>query len=210
MSRNLQFRGNWTWSHAIDEVSDPFDARGFYSLPQDAGRLSEERASANFDVRHRVSGFAVWSRNNWQVALVTEFQAGQPFTVNTAIDRNGDGNLTDRLNSNAGLVVHPGEAQSIVLSPGTPVLSLVAPRGQNGRAGRNTFRTDGISTVDVAISRRFNVGSSALDLRLETFNLFNRTSYGIPVRILESPGFGRAYDLQINPRTIRIAFKVTL
>jgi hypothetical protein len=210
MSRNLQFRGNWTWSHAIDEVSDPFDARGFYSLPQDAGRIDQERASANFDVRHRVSGFTVWTPRNWQVALVTEFQTGQPFTVNTAQDRNGDGNLTDRLNSTAGLDVHSGEAQRIVLSPGTTALSLVAPRRQDGRVGRNTFRTDGIATVDVAISRRFNVGNSALDLRLETFNLFNQTSYGIPVRILESPGFGRAYDLQINPRTIRIGFKVNL
>jgi len=169
-----------------------------------------ERASANFDVRHRVSGFVVWSRRNWQVALVTEFQAGQPFTVNSVLDRNGDGNLTDRLNTMAGLSVHPGDAQSIVLRPGTPPLSLLPARGQDGRVGRNTFRADGISTADVAISRRFNVRSSALDLRLETFNLFNSTSYGIPVRILESPGFGHAYDLQVNPRTIRISFKVTL
>ena len=209
LSRNLQFRGNWTWSHALDEVSDPFDSRGFYALPQDAGRYAGERASANFDVRHRLSGFAVWSRGNWQAALVTELQAGQPFTVNTAIDRNGDGNLTDRLNTLAGLTVHSGEAQSLVINPGTPALSVLAPRGQDGLVGRNTFRTAGISIADVSISRRFNLGSSALDLRLETFNLFNSMSYGIPVRILESPGFGHSYDMQINPRTVRLNLKMS-
>jgi hypothetical protein len=210
MSRNVQFRGNWTWSHAIDEVSDPFDARGFYSLPQDGARLDQERASANFDVRHRVSGFAVWTPRQWRLAVVTEFQAGQPFTVNTAMDRNGDGNLTDRLTSTAGLSIHSGEAHKIVLSPGASTLSLVAPRLRNGAVGRNSFRTDGIATVDLAASRRFEVGNSALELRLETFNLFNTTSYGIPIRILESPGFGHAYDLQVNPRTVRISFKVRL
>src|SRR6185295_14951414 len=27
--RGLQFRESWTWGHAIDEVSDPFDGRAF-------------------------------------------------------------------------------------------------------------------------------------------------------------------------------------
>ena len=97
LSRGLQFRSQWTWSHAIDEVSDMFDTRGFFALPQDSARLRQERASANFDARHRLTSFLIWNGfRNWTVALTSEFQTGQPYTVNTVVDDNGDGNLTDR------------------------------------------------------------------------------------------------------------------
>jgi len=97
LSRNLQLRSNWTWSHAIDDVSDIFDARGFFALPEDNARPGRERASANFDTRHRLTGFLTWEAfHQWSFALTGEFQTGQPYTINTVVDRNGDGNLTDR------------------------------------------------------------------------------------------------------------------
>jgi hypothetical protein len=210
VSHGFQLRGNWTWSHVMDDVSDPFDARGFFSLPQDGSQLDLERGPANFDVRHRVNGVGLWEYRHWQVAVIGEFQSGQPFTVNTVMDRNGDGNLTDRPSSTAGLSVHPGQLQNITLSPGVSPLSLVASQGHNGAVGRNTFRADGIHTVDFALSRNIHFRNSSVEMRLEAFNLLNQSNYGIPVRILESPGFGHVYDLQVNPRTIRIGFKVKL
>ena len=215
LSRGLQFRSNWTWAHAIDEVSDQFDGRGFSSLPQDITDTSAERASANFDARHRVSGFLLWDlpgnhrlAQNWRLALVAEFQSGQPYTVSTSLDRNRDGNLTDRLDSTAGLTEVPDEQQSIRVNDGVSLLNLTAPLGQNGRVGRNSFRAQGIGTIDAAISRSFQVGESAsMDFRMEVFNLLNRTSFGIPVRTLESPGFGRSFDTQVDARSIRFALK---
>ncbi len=215
LSRGYQFRANWTWSHAIDQVSDPFDGRSFFSLPQDGARLDLERASANFDVRHRLTGFFVWKIpgiagkrifSNWTLATTGEFQTGQPFTVNTTFDRNGDGNLTDRLNSLEGIEVRPGQAQSILLSQRGPAL---APLNSDGRISRNSFRAQGISSIDMALSRSFVLKTKTLDLRMETFNLFNRTNYGIPVRLLESPGFGRSFDTQLNPRSMRLSLKLS-
>ena len=215
LSQGIQFRSNWTWAHAIDEVSDQFDGRGFFSLPQDINDTAGERASASFDARHRVSGFllwnlpgAQWALRDWTLAVVAEFQGGQPYTVNTSLDRNRDGNLTDRLDSTTGLTMNPAEAQAIALNPGVSLLNLTAPLGQNGRVGRNSFRTQGIGTIDVAISRSFPVSESAsIDFRVEAFNLLNRTSFGIPVRTLESPGFGRSFDTQFDARSIRFALK---
>lgn len=86
--------------------------------------------------------------------------------------------------------------------------SLVADLGETGRVGRNSFRGDGLALVDLAISRRFSFRQEqALHLRLEIFNLFNDTSFGTPVRILESPAFGRSYDTQTNPRSLRLGAK---
>ncbi len=59
-SRGLEFQAHWTWSHALDEVSDPFDGRGFFSLPQDGRARFLERGAASFDARHRVSLYFVW------------------------------------------------------------------------------------------------------------------------------------------------------
>jgi hypothetical protein len=97
LSRGLQLSSNWTWSHAIDEVSDMFDTRGSFALPEDSTSPGKDRASANFDARHRVTGFLTWNGfRRWSFALTGEFQTGQPYTINTVVDLNGDGNLTDR------------------------------------------------------------------------------------------------------------------
>ena len=219
LSRGLQFRAGWTWSHAIDQVSDPFQGRGFFPIPQDGSRLEQERASANFDARHRVTGLLAWDLERlgkpwlrgWRLSALAEFQTGQPYTVNTALDQNQDGNLTDRLESQQGLIMDKGSAHPIRLGPGVSLHQLRgAPFAATGRVGRNTFRAPGIASLDAALTRRFRLSEEGrLELRLEAFNLFNRTHLGIPVRILESPGFGRAFDTQVNPRSLRLALKVT-
>jgi hypothetical protein len=217
--RGLQFRGNWTWGHVIDEVSDPFDGRAFTALPQNTNRLDLERGSANFDVRHRITSYAVWDVpafskhklfRNWRVATTAEFQTGQPFTVNTAIDRNVDGNLTDRLNRTDGLEIRSHDAWPLRIKSGVGPLDLIASKGRQGAVGRNTFRAGGIATIDLAVSRNIPLGpSTALNLRIEGFNFFNRTNFGVPIRILESPAFGRTYDLAVDPRTIRLYAKLS-
>lgn len=183
--RNLRVRGSWTWSHALDDVSDPFDGRGFFSLPQDGSRLDLERASANFDARHRVTGSVLWHLpqvngfsflSGWNAAAVSEFQTGQPYTLNTAVDRNRDGNLTDR------------------------------PNG----IGRNTSKADAIAAIDAALSRTVTFADNkSVSFRMEIFNLFNSTVFGPPVRIIESPGFGQAFDTQVGARSVKLALKVS-
>jgi hypothetical protein len=42
---------------------------------------------------------------------------------------------------------------------------------------------------------------------MEFFNLFNWANYGIPVRILESPGFGASMTTRTPPRTIQLVGK---
>ncbi len=218
LRRGFRYRAGYTWSHSIDEVSDPFDARGFFSLPQNNSRLSLERASSSFDVRHRLTWLFSWELpprtangilRGWNMAAMGEFQSGQPYTVNTSLDRNRDGLPTDRLDSLAGLAVDADDARPIRLEADTSLLSLVAPTGADGRISRNSFRADGIETVDLAVWRRFRIAEPAtVDLRMEVFNLFNHTQFGIPDRILESPGFGAAFDTQMDPRTIRLALRL--
>ncbi len=230
-----QFTAAYTWSHGIDDVSDVFDMAGAFSLPQNDGNLEGERGSANFDLRHRfafsaVSEFPGLRRFNhatgasrfwlggWQLSGIVMAQTGQPFTVNTSFDMNLDGNLTDRLNTTSGLQITDDRRQPIVVT--TSNLSTLLPTVFNSQAGtvtprdgavgRNTFRSSGVFKVDLTVMKSFRIKEGQdLILRVEAFNLANRSHFAIPVRILEAPSFGRAVNTSLNPRQIQLALKYT-
>jgi len=227
-SGGRQITAAYTWSHAIDDVSDVFDLAGAFALPQDDRNLRAERGNANFDIRHRfvwssISNVPFISRFNdahgakrvllggWQFASISTYQTGQPFTVNTSFDANGDGNLTDRLDSLSGISLIDSRQEKLRLTASLGDLlrqGVLAPPGQNGRVGRNTFRATGIVNTDFTLIKNFRVKEGQdLVLRVEAFNLMNRTHFGVPVRILEAPSFGRSVNTSLNSRQVQFALK---
>lgn len=218
-----QMTAAYTWAHAIDDVSDVFDLAGAFNLPQDDRDLRAERGDANFDIRHRfvysvIANAPFLSRFNdaqgakgfwlggWQFAAIATYQTGQPFTVNTSFDVNGDGNLTDRLNTLGGLALVDDRRQrlNLTVSP----TALLASQGRNGQVGRNIFRAAGIANTDFTLIKNFPVREGqTLTLRAELFNLWNRAHFSVPVRILDAPGFGSAANTVLTPRQLQIALK---
>jgi hypothetical protein len=198
-SRGFQFTTAYTWSHAIDEVSDIFDLAGARALPQDSFNRRAERGDANFDVRHRFVYSAIWElpifrgRENlggWQLASIGTFQTGQPYSVLLCCDSNLDGNLTER--------VGPGASNP-------------------GATGRNTYRAPGINTVDLALTKHFKFAERhRFELRTEVFNAFNRSNFGIPIHQLffgslttePADKDNRLFvDTRVPKRTIQFALK---
>ena len=232
-SAGIQFTGAYTWSHAIDDVSDVFDLAGAFTLPQNDANLEAERGSANYDIRHRFAFSAVtdfpglrkFNRTTgaqrlwlggWQLSGITVAQTGQPYTVNTSFDINLDGNLTDRLNTTNGLQITDDRRQRIVVT--TSNLASLLPTVANaqtgeitprdGAVGRNTFRASGVFKVDLTLIKNFRIREGQdLVFRVEAFNLANRTHFGVPVRVLEAPSFGNAVTTSVNSRQIQIAIK---
>ncbi len=187
-SHGIQFTTAYTWSHAIDEVSDVFDLAGTLTLPQNSFDRRAERGDANFDVRHRFVYSFIWDlpifRQNkmlggWQLASIGTFQTGQPYTVVFCCDLNQDGNPTDRFDP------------------------------------RNTRRAPGIATVDLSVNKVFRFGERhRLEFRSEFFNLFNRTHFGIPRNRIwfadlttEPLTEKRFVDTRLPARTIQFALK---
>jgi len=145
----------------------------------------------------------------WQIAGVIVNQTGQPFTVNSAFDINRDGNLTDRLNSTTGLS-SGGDDRRIKLSlnPGVDPQSLLAADGADGSVGRNTFRANGIGDVDLSVTKVLKLNERyKFLLRTEIYNLFNRTHFAVPERILESPAFGASTRTTIPARMIQLLLR---
>jgi hypothetical protein len=217
-----QFQASYTFSNVEDDVSDIFDLAGAPALPQNSLTFAGERAPANFDARHRfsynyISDMSKWGKgnaflhfifNDLQIAGDGFFQTGQPFTVNTIFDINLDGNLTDRLNTTTGIQVTGDRGQPLRLTTADP-FSLLAPIGQDGAVRRNSFRAGNIWLSNAAIIKNFrwDENEKALSFRMDIFNVFNRANYGVPVRFLEFPGFGRATETVTTSRRIQFAVK---
>lgn len=117
--KGLQFNAHYTFSKAIDQLSDAFnaDARHGNFRPQNPTNIRLDRGRADFDVRQRfVSGFtyeAPFFKGNrwlggWVATGILSLQTGVPFTVyHSGQDPNADGFLNDRaifLGSNFGSI----------------------------------------------------------------------------------------------------------
>jgi carboxypeptidase family protein len=221
-SSAYQFTLAYTWSHAIDDVSDVFPVAGAPVVAQDSFNLRLERGNASFDVRHRFAASLIWDlpiyRNaksgvgrwagGWQIASIFQAHTGQPFTLTLPNDANLDGNLTDRPSTTDGLVFFSGHGrQKVTTASGKDVTDFFV-LGQDGFVGRNTVRADSFVNWDLALSKRFALTErQSLDFRAEFFNALNRANFGIPIRTLGSPGFGSAVET-VNPaRIIQFALK---
>jgi hypothetical protein len=200
-------------------VSDVFELAGAPALPQNSLTLAGERGPANFDVRHRFASHAVYDFprfgpraarlvfNDLQVAGTAQFQTGQPFTVNSIFDVNLDGNLTDRLDNLNGVEITGDRGQPLRLTT-NDLASLRAPLGRDGRVGRNTFRAGSYLDTNVAVVKTFRLDEArSIVFRTEVFNLLDRANFGVPVRQLEAPGFGRATSTLTPGRRVQFHLK---
>jgi hypothetical protein len=210
----------YTYSHAIDDVSDVFPIAGAPILPQNSFNLPAERGDASFDVRHLFSSSIIWDlpfwRNNtsglgralggWQVATFAQAHTGQPFTLNIPVDANGDGNLTDRPSTTDGLIFFDGHHRQRVsqVAPTTSFFGL----GRDGAIGRNTARGDSYVNLDLALNKNVVfTDRQRMMFRFEVFNVLNRANFGLPLRTIGAPGFGSALET-VNPaRLIQFALK---
>ena len=93
----LTFTANYTWSHAIDNLSSTFsDANSNYNVGLlDFTNPALDKGSADFDIRHRVVVSGIWSMpffknsngfvkqvfGGWELAPILTFRTGTPFTA---------------------------------------------------------------------------------------------------------------------------------
>jgi hypothetical protein len=219
-SQLFNFQLSYVYSKAEDDVSDVFDLAGAFVLPQNSLNLSAERGAANFDVRHRFAYNAIFDLSRFgenglarfffkdlSIATTGRFHTGQPFTVNSTIDVNLDGNLTDRLNTLDGLTVTGNGSQPLILNNPQNPFALLAAFGQDGAIERNSFRAGKVLELDASVVKRFVFKEQSISFRTDFFNFINRANYGVPVRLLEAPGFGRAVNTVTPARRIQFSLK---
>ena len=220
-TRGLTLTAAYTWSHAIDDVSDVFPIAGAPVIAQDQNNLNLERGSSNFDMRHRLAMSFIWdlpfyreSRGpvarvlgGWQVSGIFQASTGQPFTLNIPVDANLDGNLTDRPSTDNGLFFDGHGRTRVAVEPGKSIQDFFI-LGDDGAVGRNTVTGDGYFDMDMAVNKSFRFTEDrTLIFRTEFFNFLNRSNFGLPIRVIGAPGFGSAVDTVSPGRIIQFAVK---
>jgi len=218
--RDLAFLSVYTWAKSLDDKSA---AAGIGATNGFNGHLNDHNPAmdygrSDFDVNHRfvnsviyqlpfgrgkshlsgASKLAELAVGGWQVSAVTTFQKGFPFSpltndpffLMTAF--NARPNIISGCNANSGFQKSPTEWFNTACF--TQPLA-----GTFGNAGRNILRGPGINNWDIAFAKTFNFTERVgLQIRVETFNSFNHTQFGVDpgsaLAASSGPGTGAVSD----------------
>jgi hypothetical protein len=207
VARNLYGSLSYTWSHSIDNGS--LDSSEFLIHP--AYRLSEARASSNFDARQSLSAtlsyripferrstpLPPWLAG-WTLSGIFRARSGFPIDVLADEQPLGQGfDNVGRPDRVPGVPVWLADASV----PGGRRLNAAAfalpASGAPGTLGRNAITGNPLAQVDVSLHREFPVFRGvSLEVGLNVFNVLNHPAFADPVPFLSSPWFGQSTSMQ--------------
>jgi Carboxypeptidase regulatory-like domain/TonB dependent receptor len=213
----LFLRANYTFSKAMDNSTNDLatslvDPR----RPQDAYNLSSEWARSVMDMPHKVALTFIYDTpkvgwdnqlaraalNGWSLSGDYLFESGQPVTIQSGVDSNGNGDsAADRVILNPtgteglGSLVTPvcrdavtGATSVNALCPSARTVGYTAVNpnakyieagvGAVSTLGRNTFRSPYFNVWNMALSRSVHPTERlGMQFRVEAYNVFNHPNY---------------------------------
>ena len=229
LSRRLQALVNYTWSHAIDDVSS------------DAGVGVLSRGNADFDVRHNLSAGIAYNMpsvhfspvvkyvlSDWTLDGIIHAQSGRPidvlvgFAVFDTVERQ----------------VRPDVVSAVPLYISDPSVAggrrfntaafRIPTTGTQGNFGRNVLRELPLYQLDIALGRTFKLSENwKLQFKAEAFNVFNHpmfssydnffflgsTTFGVPRATLNSnalsPGAQSSLYQIGGPRSMQLSMRLS-
>jgi hypothetical protein len=231
LAHGVQIQGAYTWSHTLDNASDPFVAAiGNRNLPRNSFNLAAEYGGSDFDVRQVLTinflyqpnlgrgraflnhGAAGRIMEGWQLSGISTFQTGLPFEIFGDRDSQHTG-LADRAE-----IIGPAAipANHPRLETGPPLSAFgLANYDFASNLSRNKFYGPGINNWNVALMKDQSLSDRVrLQLRFEFYNLFNRVQFGQPDNAIADVGtFGTSSSQDGQPdgttgaRQIQFALK---
>lgn len=214
----LQMGLSYTWSHALDDSSDPLvTTTNNGNYPVDSFALNREFGNSGFDTRQRAvmnfvyqpnigrgksflsSGFAGRVFEGWEISGIASFQTGLPYDIFGPDDTLHTG-IADRAT-----VIAPSLLKTLPstgkFSPGGgvfkgynaaafyPETTTSAPWGVPANVDRNNWYGPGINNWDVQLAKMMALTERVkFQIRFETYNLFNRVQFAKPTNNTASGG----------------------
>jgi hypothetical protein len=232
----LTGRLNYTYSHALDELSnvpeEPFSVITSILTQINPYNLHSQYASGDNDARHQISGTYVYqlpfkSENRlvnaaiggWMVSGTMFYRTGFPFSIidGGATASLAGNNLGGTSSFGANILAQPlptftqrnfNNGRACVLVACFTPADLVQPStGFMGDVGRNAFRGPGFLGGDLSVRKSFQVTERAtFQLALNAYNWFNHANYGSPYPNTNAPFFGQVAFMQFTPTSPYGAF----
>jgi hypothetical protein len=217
-SSGFAFSGAYTFSKLIDNASEIFTFGGTSTLqnasePAMFGGLQVDKGISFFDRTHRAvfiygyelpfskqqEGVLGHALGGWQIAGITTYESGVPYSVLNGQDADGIAGATyDRPNfnpqgqpgvrakpdptsptgyvnpDNNNAAIDPREARYIGIAANTS-----STHRPPGNLGRNTERGPGLKNWDLNVIKNTRINERfSLEFRSEFYNIFNTPMYG--------------------------------
>ena len=221
---HVAYRVSYTLSTSKDDASSPGATESESNVPQDVRNIFDETgewAPSSFDHRHQFLASAVYELpffagaggltgailEGWRVSAVLTAQSGAPFTVNLGVDQ---------ANIGAGPAQRPDQVRDPALSGSDRTADRWFDTGAFalpasftfGSARRNSVIGPGYASLDVTLAKAWTAGPVRLELRWDTFNVFNRTNFDLPNRTFGTLNFGRIFSAK-NAREMQLGLRLT-
>jgi len=206
----VRFQFAYTWSHSIDNQSEPLDG-DFTDLRQSVSsplisafqmqfNSSMDRGDSDFDQRQNLVFYASWNSRpyfgpklsrflrDWHISALGSLRSGFPFTVMGQTQFVFTG-ASEVLNPRANLVVDPAAAKENTPIAGGRILlnqaAFLAPiPGASGNTARNEFTGPGAASLDLSVGRSFALRclgeAGRIEFRADAYNVLNHANLGQP------------------------------
>jgi len=213
----------YTYGHSIDD--GPANSESNDPAPQNARNLRANRGNSSFDIRHRFVTSYAWElpfgagkrwasgggwvsalAAGWQLAGISTFQTGLPFTPTLSFDPSNTATIARPNRIASGEL--PRSERSIRRWFDASAFSA-APSFTFGNSGRNFLQGPGQINFDAGLSRNVRLGERfVLGLRAEAFNLLNTPQFGLPNATVGVANTGVIETVSTPERQIQFAIRL--
>ena len=224
----LSGRLNYTYSHALDELSnvpeEPFSVITSILTQVNPNNLRSQYASGDNDARHLISGSYVYrlpfkseqrlvnaAIGGWTISGTMFYRTGFPFSIIDGGATAGlvGNNLGGTSSFGATILAQPlptftqrnfSNGRACVLAPCFSSADFATSTDFMGGVGRNAFRGPGFLGGDLSVKKNFAVTERmTFQLGLSAYNWFNHANYGSPYPNTNAPFFGQVAFMQFTP-----------
>ena len=224
-TNGVAFNGSYTVSQCTGTpTTNAFNQTSAgYTNPEDpevdAGYCDQDRMHlGSFNVGYQTpevgSGVVRALASNWRVSGILNARSGDRLNITSGVDRAFNGISAQRPDSVPGVDIYgpgkdasdpkPGEQIDNYLNRNAFTLPAA---GAVGNVTRNIAVGPAFWQVDLAISKLVPVGMQRLELRFESFNLFNNFNWGNPATNWNAATFGRITTQAGTPRILQFGVK---
>jgi carboxypeptidase family protein len=231
----LSGRLNYTYSHALDELSnvpeEPFSVITSILTQVNPYNLRSQYSSGDNDARHQISGSYVYQLpfkseqrlvnaaiGGWMISGTMFYRSGFPFSIIDGGATAGlvGNNLGGTSSFGATILAQPlptftqrnfSNGRPCVLTACFSSADFATSTDFMGSVGRNAFRGPGFLGGDLSVKKNFAVTERmTFQLGLSAYNWFNHANYGAPFPNTNAPFFGKVAFMQFTPTSPYGAF----
>lgn len=223
-SRGFSFLSTYTYARFLNDTDEGGSDVGDVGVYSDLYNRAADYGPSGNDIRHRLTVSSVYELpigpgkrllpahwlgrvvGGWSIGLLGTLQSGGPFSVLTQTNTTNAFSAGGLRADVAGDPALPSSERTLNRWFNTDAFAQPAPF-MFGNSRRGLLRGDGVVNADLSLAKNLSLGRArSLQLRVELFNAFNHTNFGLPGHTFGAPDFGIVSNAA-GGRTIQLGLR---